>query len=80
MIGKKTYNLIFNNCEHYKNFVQFNKKYSPQVDKAGKAVMVAGGITALAGAAKGNGKALGWGLLFFALGAIAVGAANQDED
>jgi hypothetical protein len=80
MIGKKTYNLIFNNCEHYKNFVQFNKKYSPQVDKAGKVAMVAGGITALAGAAKGNGKVLGWGLLFFALGAIAVGAANQDED
>jgi hypothetical protein len=79
MVGKKSYNLIFNNCEHYKNFVQFNRKYSAQVDNVGKAALIGGGITALAGAATGNNKALGWGLLFAALGAIAVGAANQDE-
>lgn len=80
MVGKTSYNLIFNNCEHYKNFVQFNKKYSPQVDTAGKTAMIGGGIALLAGAASGNGKAMGWGLLFLALGALAVGAANQDED
>lgn len=80
MVGKKSYNLIFNNCEHYKNFVQFNKKYSGQVDAAGKTAMIGGGIVALAGAASGNGKALGWGLAFLALGALAVGAANQDND
>ena len=79
MVGKTSYNLIFNNCEHYKNFVQFNKKYSSQVDNAGKTAMITGGITALAGAAAGNKKAMGWGLLFLALGAIAVGAANQDD-
>lgn len=80
MVGKTSYNLIFNNCEHYKNFVQFNKKYSSQVDNAGQTAMIAGGVAALAGAASGNGKAVGWGLLFLALGALAVGAANQDDD
>lgn len=80
MVGKTSYNLIFNNCEHYKNFVQFNKKYSPQVDAAGKTAMLGGGLAVLAGAASGNGKAVGWGLLFLALGALAVGAANQDEE
>lgn len=79
MVGKTSYNLIFNNCEHYKNIVQFNKKYSNQVDNAGKATMLAGGVTALIGAVKGNNKAIGWGLLILALGAIAVGAANQDK-
>lgn len=80
MVGKKSYNLIFNNCEHYKNFVQFNKKYSSQVDSAGKTAMVGGAITAIVGAASGNKKALGWGLAFLALGAIATGAANRDND
>jgi hypothetical protein len=79
MVGKTSYNLIFNNCEHYKNFVLFNKKYSRQVENAGKTAMVAGGATALIGAIEGNNKALGWGLLAFALGAIAAGAANQEE-
>lgn len=79
MVGKTSYNLIFNNCEHYKNIVQFNKKYSGQVDAVGKTAMVAGGVTAIVGAIKGNDKALGWGILALALGAIAVGAANQDE-
>ena len=79
MVGKTTYNLIFNNCEHYKNFVMFNKKYSSQVDTAGKTAMVTGGLAALAGAVSGNGKAVGLGLLFMALGAIAVEAADQDK-
>jgi transcriptional regulator of aromatic amino acid metabolism len=78
-IGDKTYNLIFNNCEHYKNLVHFSQKYSPQVENAGKVAMISDGITAIAGATSGNNKALGWGLLIFALGAIATNAANQEE-
>lgn len=78
MVGKTSYSLIFNNCEHYKNIVQFNKKYSGQVDAVGKTTMVAGGVTAIVGAIEGNGKALGWGILALALGALAVGAANKD--
>jgi hypothetical protein len=78
-VGEKSYHLIFNNCEHYKNFVQFNKKYSKQVDNVGKALMIGGGISAIVGAASGNKKALGWGLLAVALGAIAANAADQDD-
>lgn len=77
-IGETSYHLIFNNCEHYKNFVHFSKKYSAQVENVGNAAMISGGITALVGAASGNNKALGWGLAIFALGAIASNAANQD--
>ena len=53
-IGEKSYHLIFNNCEHYKNFVHFSKKYSSQVENAGNIAMLSGGITAIAGAASGN--------------------------
>ncbi|MPM13610.1 hypothetical protein SDC9_59968 [bioreactor metagenome] len=75
---KKNYNLIFNNCEHYKNFVQFGHKYSRQVDNAGNALLIAGGAIAAAGLATKSGKAVGWGLFAFALGAIAKMAADQD--
>ncbi len=76
--GKKNYNLIFNNCEHYKNFVQYGRKYSSQVDNAGDTLLVAGGAIALAGALDKNNKAVGWGLFALALGAIAKIAADQD--
>jgi hypothetical protein len=76
--GEKSYNLILNNCEHYKNFVQYGRRYSPQVDNAGNALMVTGGIAAIAGAAEGNDKAVGWGLFAFALGAIAKYVSDQD--
>lgn len=78
-VGKRTYNLIFHNCEHYKNFVQFGKRYSKQVDATDKAAMIGGGVAAIAGAASGNNKALGWGLFALALGAIVVGAANSED-
>lgn len=79
MIGKAVYHLIFSNCEHYKNFVQFGRKYSKQVDAAGETAMVAGGVTALAGLASKNGTVAIIGLILLALGGIALSAANQDE-
>ncbi len=79
-IGKTSYNLIFSNCEHYKNFVQFGQKYSAQVENAGKVAMIGGGIAAIAGAATGNNKAIGFGLFALALGAIALGASHQKDE
>jgi hypothetical protein len=79
MIGKAAYHLILNNCEHYKNFVQFGKKYSAQVDVAGRVTAITGGVAVLAGLASKNPKITGWGLFLLALGAIAVNVADQDK-
>lgn len=79
MIGKKGYNLITYNCEHYKNFIQFNRKYSEQVDVAGKSAMVLGGAAAIAGLASENNKVTAAGLILLALGGLASGAADQDS-
>ena|ERR1700741_1946816 len=80
MVGKATYNLITNNCEHYKNFVQFGKKYSAQVDVAGRVTAITGGVAVVAGLATKNPKVAGWGLFALVLGALAIGLANQGED
>ena len=79
-LGNKSYNLIWNNCQHYASFVQFGKKYSHQVDAIGKTMIVGGAASALIGAATENKKALGWGLFFLALGALATSAANRNEE
>jgi hypothetical protein len=79
MVGKTGYNLLSNNCEHYKNYVLFNKKFSNQVDSFGKVAAVGGGVAVLAGLASKNNKAVGWGLFALALGALAAGAASQDK-
>lgn len=79
MMGKAAYNLITNNCEHYKNFVHFGKKYSTQVDVAGRVVAITGGVAVVAGLATKNPKVAGWGLFALALGAIAVEAAKQND-
>jgi Lecithin retinol acyltransferase len=78
-VGDSSYHLIYNNCEHYKNFVQFNQKYSPQVESVGQTLMVGGGIAAIAGLLTGNKNALGWGALSFLLGCIASNAANKED-
>jgi hypothetical protein len=75
----RPYDLITNNCEHYKNYVQRGERYSKQVDDFGKTAMVEGGLAAIAGAATNNNKAVGWGLFALALGAIAAGSANNDK-
>jgi tRNA isopentenyl-2-thiomethyl-A-37 hydroxylase MiaE len=80
MVGKVSYNLITNNCEHYKNFVQFGKKYSAQVDVAGRVTAITGGVAVVAGLASKNPKVAGWGLFALALGILAVGLANQGEE
>ena len=79
MIGKITYSLLFNNCEHYKNFVQFGKRYSTQVDVAGRVMAITGGVALVGGLATKNPKAAALGLFALALGAIAINAANTKD-
>ena len=74
----KTYNLIFNNCEHYKNFVQFGRKYSRQVDNVSNGLLMCGSAITVTGLATRSTKAVGWGLFALALGAIGKFAADRD--
>jgi len=76
-LGKTGYNLIFNNCQHYKNFVQDGEAYSEQVDDIGTGLMIAVGATAIVGALGESKGALGIGLLALALGAVVKSGANQ---
>lgn len=78
-IGRKGYNLITNNCEHYKNFVQYGKKHSPQVENIGKGMLVAGGVTAITGLASKNKDAALVGAVGLILGGILSEFANQND-
>lgn len=41
---KGEYNLLFDNCEHFANYVQYGQRYSQQTQIAGAGAMVAGGL------------------------------------
>jgi hypothetical protein len=75
---EKAYNLILNNCEHFKNFVQWGKNHSEQVETAGELLLAGGAITTLVGIAKEDETVAGIGLLTLGLGLLAIGLANQD--
>lgn len=79
-IGEKGYNLITNNCQHYASFVQYGKKSSAQVEKYSEGMMFGGAATAIIGLVSEDEKAAGWGLVLFALGALAASAANRNTD
>ncbi len=74
-LGEKDYHLIFNNCEHFKNWVLYGESKSKQVLKAGAGLFVAGAAIAAVGYAskkKGLQKA---GLIIMASPLIIVAAA-----
>ena len=73
------YNLITNNCEHYKNLVQYGRKYSPQVKNAGIGLLAAGGATAITGLASKNKNVALIGAAGLVLGGILAGLADQDD-
>lgn len=77
--GEKGYNLIFNNCEHYKNFVQYGERYSGQVDNAGNAVAVLGGAALIGGVLAKNDRVVLAGLAGLALGALLKIAGDQED-
>lgn len=48
-LGEKAYNFMFNNCEHFKNWVLYGESKSQQVTKIGTGVAVIGTTLALVG-------------------------------
>ena len=56
-IGEKAYNYVANNCEHFKNFVQWGENYSKQVDTAGGVSIGLGIGVGIAAIATENPKA-----------------------
>jgi len=69
-LGKKAYNYIANNCEHFKNFVHYGIRKSTQVQKAG-AVIVLGGLgVTLIGADKKNDGVTAAGVFIILIGII----------
>ena len=50
-IGEKAYSLVFNNCEHFKNWVLHDRDVSKQAATLGKAIILAGVGTYLLGTA-----------------------------
>jgi hypothetical protein len=50
-IGEKAYNLVFNNCEHFKNWVLHGNSTSKQVETIGSSMLIGGGALYLIGLA-----------------------------
>lgn len=75
---ENSYNLILNNCEHFKNWVQKGEHKSQQVEDIGKVTMAIGAGIAIGGAAKNNEGAALTGLGILLLGGLAW-AMSQDE-
>lgn len=49
-LGEKAYNLVFNNCEHFKNWVLHNESKSKQVIKIGSTIAISGAVIYIIGA------------------------------
>ena len=76
-IGERAYNLVANNCEHFKNFVHHGIEKSSQVDSIGKGLAVGGVVLAAVGAETKNSSAVGWGIALTTLGLLAVAIENS---
>ncbi len=85
-IGEKAYNLVFNNCEHFKNWVLYGTSSSKQVELIGSSMLIGGGTLYLIGMAadsKGFKKAGTYILLILLaiiLLAIIFYYANKKDD
>ena len=78
-IGERAYDLISNNCEHFKNFVHHGIETSTQVQKAGAALAVGGiGIT-LIGIGKKNKTAVVWGIIIVIIGILIAAFTNREK-
>lgn len=82
-IGEKAYNLVFNNCEHFKNWVLYGTSTSKQVDAIGSSMLIGGGALYLIGLAadkKGLQKAGLYILIIFAVIIIAAVAFSKMKE
>jgi len=69
-VGEKSYGLITNNCEHFKNFVHYGEDTSRQVEALGGGMIFAGITTALIGTNRKDPVLACAGILAALLGAF----------
>lgn len=78
VVGETNYSYLWNNCEHFKNWVQFGRKYSKQVDAAGNASLVGGSGLIVAAVAAKNPRLAAWGAGILILGILLKGWADEE--
>lgn len=78
-IGEKAYNLVSNNCEHFKNYVHHGIEASSQVEKAGATATVSGVGLLLVGLGKKSNAAIIWGIIIIILGILIAAFGNRKE-
>lgn len=76
-LNEDSYHLILNNCEHFKNYVQYGIEKSEQVEDFGKALAIGGIGLAVTGAATKNDRIATVGLFSAVLGLIAIGLSER---
>ena len=85
-IGEKAYNLVFNNCEHFKNWVLHGHSSSKQVTAIGTGILFSGAALSIIGAATNDKKLQKAGLIILGilitiiLLAIMYATKNQNAD
>lgn len=79
-IGERAYNLIKNNCEHFKNYVHNGIETSTQVEKAGFVAAVGGLGLLLMGVGRKNKSAFVWGIIIIILGILVATFAKREND
>ncbi|CAA0151492.1 lecithin retinol acyltransferase family protein [Tenacibaculum maritimum] len=77
-IGDEAYNLLGNNCEHFKNWVHHGKEISEQVNKAGNISAVLGTGVTIAGLVSNNNKNVFKGLGLLTLGLILKNLSKKE--
>lgn len=70
LIGQKTYNLLSNNCEHYKNIVHYGRAISEQVDNVGSGSLAIGSLMTVGGMVSSDKEMRNWGIGITILGAL----------
>ena len=76
-LNENSYNLILNNCEHFKNWVQNGVHKSKQVEDAGIAALGMGGLMAATSKSKG-GVYAGLGLML--IGGLAWALSGENKE
>jgi len=76
-IGEKAYNLVSNNCEHFKNFVHHGIETSTQVEKVGAAAAIGGIGLLLIGLGKRNKTAFAWAIVIIIVGILIASFARR---
>lgn len=78
-LGEKDYNLVSNNCEHFKNFVHTGKEVSTQVKMFGGALTIGGLGLTLVGIGKKNKTTFVWGIVILIIGILVAAFATREK-